>query len=167
MFFIGFGLGSVFLPTLSDRYGRKPFFVAAIACIAITFTALVLLPGGNEHYNMVYIFLTIWFINGVQSGLRTAVGYCYFCELAPSKHREAMGTIWNVSEGMLLIWLTLFFWFVSKDWKWTVAFGGALAAVCTFLVVVWFPESPKWLYKEKRYKECQKTLVYMAKINGV
>ena len=33
-------------------------------------------------------------------------------------------------------------------------------------LVIWLPESPKWLYGQKRYKECHQVLKQMAKTNN-
>ena len=78
-----------------------------------------------------------------------------------------MGSFWNVCEGLIYIWLTLYYRYISKEWKWTVAMAALEAFISLVIVIFILPESPKWLYKEKRYEECQKALLYSAAKNAV
>jgi hypothetical protein len=34
------------------------------------------------------------------------------------------------------------------------------------LILLFLPESPKWLYEKKEYGKCYKVINYMAKMNG-
>ena len=87
------------------------------------------------------------------------------CELAPQKSHTAMGTLWNMSEGAVFILLTLFFRFVSKEWRWSVAIGILECLIGYTLLYLIVPESPKWQYDQGHYKNCYKTLQYMARFN--
>lgn len=75
-----------------------------------------------------------------------------------------MGTIWNCSEGAIFIYLTIYYYWISKNWVWTQVYGAATNFVALFLLF-WIPESPKFLYSEKRFKECITTLQKMKKFN--
>jgi MFS family permease len=46
MFFTGFAIFSPILPSLSDKYGRKWFFVGCLTINIIVFTIILLLPAG-------------------------------------------------------------------------------------------------------------------------
>jgi MFS family permease len=158
LFFVGFAIGSVILPSLSDKKGRKLLFACCLLTSVITSVIMIFLPGGSQNYNMVYVIMALFFVNGVQTGGRQACGFCYFCELAPSRYADLMGSFWNVSEGSVYIWITLYYRYLSKEWKWTVVFAAVEAFLSVVVVILILPESPKWLYKEKRYEECQKAL---------
>jgi hypothetical protein len=61
-----------------------------------------------------------------------------------------MGTIWNVCEGTIFIYSTIYYYYISKDYYYTQAYGAFtnfVACICLLLI----PESPKFLYSEKRY----------------
>jgi MFS family permease len=72
MFFTGFAIFSPILPALSDKYGRKWFFVGCLTINAIIFSVILLLPAGinpaitqaDEESNRKYVIVLIvlWFI---------------------------------------------------------------------------------------------------------
>ena len=102
---------------------------------------------------------------GISTSGRTSVGFCYFCELAPTKYHNMLGTLWSMSECMIYIYLTIYYKYVSKDWFWTVAFGLCLN-VLGLVFLVFLPESPRYLFYKKRFKECEEVLRIMAKYNN-
>ena len=74
------------------------------------------------------------------------------CELAPDKFHSAMGSYWNMTEGVIFIILTLYFRYISKEWRYSVIIGiieGSLAYASLLLIL---PESPKWQYDKGLYK---------------
>lgn len=81
-----------------------------------------------------------------------AIGYNYFVEFAPSSAHDYMGTVWNISEGAIYIYITLYYRFVSKNWKPVFVFALILNLFVWASVVFILPESPKWLYNKKKYK---------------
>jgi len=164
LFFTGFAISSVIVPSYSDKNGRKKVFLASLAGNLFVFITLLILPSNSKY---LYLMLVLFLIDGLASAGRTSVGYCYFVELSPAKYADYLGTGWNISEGFVYIVLTIYFRYISKNWFWTIAFGTFLQAFTLFNLYLFVPESPKWLYDQKRYLECQKTLRYMARRNGV
>ena len=154
MFFAGFSIGSIIFPTLSDKKGRKKLFLASLIVNLSCFLLMLVLPGGKSNYNMIYIFITCFFLQGLQSGARTATGYVYFNEIAPVRYGEYMGSAWNVSEATVYIIITLYYWHISRYWKWLFIFGSGMTTLCITLITCFIPESPKWLYEQGRYDEC-------------
>lgn len=53
---------SPIIPTLSDKYGRKWFFVGALLVNALTFVVILSLPGKNINYY--YVIIVMWFLSG-------------------------------------------------------------------------------------------------------
>ena len=86
-------------------------------------------------------------------------------ELAPEKYKNILGTIWNMNEGMIYIYLTIYYQ-INKNWFWTIAFAAALQFITVLLIIFFIPESPKWLYNVKQYNRCYGVLKIMAKRNG-
>jgi len=86
-------------------------------------------------------------------------------EMAPKSYHSIMGSIWNLCEGFVFIILTVYFRYISKDWRWSLVIGLCEFAIGYSILLFILPESPKWLYEKKRYKECQKALMYMSKFN--
>lgn len=77
-----------------------------------------------------------------------------------------MGTFWNVVESTTYIFLTLYFRFVSRKWQPTAIYGALQGSVTVLGLLLFLPESPKWLYGKKRYKECYEVMKKMAKTNN-
>ena len=61
-FFIGFALMSPIIPTLSDKYGRKWFFVGPLVVNAFTLVVILSLPGNDIKY--FYVIIAMWFLAG-------------------------------------------------------------------------------------------------------
>ena len=157
MFFLGFTISGFIAPILGDTFGRKKTFVIARLLAAIIFIILVLLPGGVGNYASTTGIMVLLFLIGLLNNISVLIGYLYFCEFAPELSGKTMGTMWNMQEGAIIIWLTLYYWFVSKNWKWPVLFGGIGMIIGATVIHFYLPESPKWLYEKKRFREVQKT----------
>lgn len=160
VFFAGFAIGSFILPSLSDQYGRKNFFIGALVTSLLCFVLIIMMPGEKIEYAYAIIF--IFFVEGLQTAARAAIGYCLFCELSPKEYHSMMGTIWQCSEGLVYIYISLYYKYVSKDWYNITALATALNGLGVLLAITFLPESPKWLFDQKRYGECQQVLSYMA-----
>jgi len=65
-----------------------------------------------------------------------------------------LGTIWNMAEGVILIYLTIYFRYISKNWYPVEIFSVAYGVVLTLILIFLIPESPKWLYDNKKYERC-------------
>lgn len=87
-------------------------------------------------------------------------------EFAPEKSHAWMGSYYQISEGSIYIFLTIYYKFISRDVSYPLMFGTVLNVVILF-ALIGIPESPKWLYSKKRYEECHDVIRYMAKVNRV
>jgi MFS family permease len=85
LLFLGFAIGSVTLPNLSDKYGRKYFILVSMAVMITNYIIVLLLPKGKDHYSMVYVIMTTLFLQGLATSARYPVGYCYLLEFYPEK----------------------------------------------------------------------------------
>lgn len=116
-----------------------------------------------------YYFINVtMFVNGAVGTSRKSIGFCFITELAPKLYQPTLGTMWNTSEnGLTNIYITTYFWFISKNWMATAYMGLILCFTSFTLVWAFIPESPKWLYSKERYSDLRAVLIYMARLNGV
>jgi hypothetical protein len=103
---------------------------------------------------------------GLTTPAKSNVCYIYLLEFIPKKWQTAVGTALLFGDGSTMIFLSLYFRFISKDWLWFQVFALSLTAAA-FLVTLFAPESPKYLYSYKRYKEARKALQVVARFNRV
>lgn len=73
-------------------------------------------------------------------------------EFAPKSHHAAMGTIWNILEGSEYIFLTIYYRYISKKWQPTMFWALFQCTISIVVVLLYIPESPKFLYGKKKYK---------------
>ena len=90
--------------------------------------------------------IALWFISGAQTGGRMAIGCNYFAEFAPKRNHSLMVTVWNMSEGAIYIYITIYYRFISKEWKPVFYFALVLNIIICIICVFIIPESAKWLY---------------------
>jgi len=87
-------------------------------------------------------------------------------ELMYEPSRWLYGTIWNINEGLIYLFATIYFGLVAKNWWPFVSIGYAYAIIST-IGIFFYPESPCYLVKKGLYDEAQKIFEYIQKINRV
>lgn len=165
IFTFGFIFGQIFTPWLSDKYGRKKIFMFSSFVNLTTLSCIVLIPEMYSHAQaLLYVLLLI---NGLVTAGRTITGYTYIVEFFPEKTQSYAGTAWNMCEGTVIIYLTLYFVYINRVWRYIFIYA-ILSGLTAFIISLFFlTESPKWLYEKKKYKECYFVLKYMASVNRV
>ena len=76
--FLGWSVTLLWLPSFSDRYGRKRFFWGAMVLDLFLYVGLFLTTD-------LIVMICIWFCFGLLTSIRTNVGYVYLMELLPRK----------------------------------------------------------------------------------
>jgi MFS transporter, SP family, arabinose:H+ symporter len=174
---VGCILGSAVAGMLGDRFGRKPsllvsavlFFVSALYCtIPSTFMVLVLAR----------------LVGGVGVGMASVLAPLYISEFAPPRHRGRLGAFYQLSivVGILLAYLSN--WLILRFaqhhptafggqgfWHWTLVadywrsmFGANMIPAALFFgLLLWVPESPRWLLKAGREA---RGLAILTRISG-
>jgi MFS family permease len=134
---VGWALASTFLPRFADIYGRKPVFMFSIL---LQFVSM----GATYFSNSAEITIGIMFFLGFSGVGRCSICFLYLMELLPADKQTLVGTILQMNNGLVAIWMALYFWIISRNWYWieTFAMGMSLAVLAgtSFL-----PESPKFL----------------------
>ncbi len=141
--------GAMFGGVPADKYGRKPtllwigilFFVSAI---------------GAAVAQDVNTFMLARFIGGLSIGASSVVAPIYISEIAPPQYRGRLVIFFqmNIVLGILIAYLSNY-WLQGmgdNDWRWmlgVVAFPSLLFS----LMMVFTPESPRWLLLKKGDEE--------------
>jgi putative MFS transporter len=110
VFFAGIVVGSLTLPRLSDYYGRKKIFLISgilhlILCIITIFS------------NNFYVSIIIMFFVGIVFAGRTFVGYIWMNEFMRIEDASTVTIIIFFSEGLAILFSSLYFLYLSKDWR--------------------------------------------------
>jgi len=165
LFFLGFAIGSSFIPILADKQGRKPWLGYSMLVQGITTLATILMPGGDIKW--FYVMIAISFISGISAGGRYCIGYCYIMEMAPKSSHFALGTFYNIFDGcFVLLCFTLYFMEISRNWLYPQIYALSIFTLTFTLYVFIIPESPKWLYNNNKVDKFYETIDMMARING-
>ena len=77
-----------------------------------------------------------------------------------------MSTIWNIHDCITVVFTILFYRYWSSDWHYTLYWCSFVQTITLINIVFFIPESPKWLYDQKKWGELSKVITYMASING-
>ena len=80
MFFGGWTVSSLIVPSLADKYGRKTVFVPTVWVNILCFIIPMVLPA---KHNLVYVIIGMQFINGFRCGGMMPIGYSYMLESLP------------------------------------------------------------------------------------
>ena len=76
LYLAGCFIGSIFLPRLSDIYGRKPIFIFGLILYIIVVFFLLILT--NK-----YLLLMLMVFGGISESAKYYVGYVYAIEILP------------------------------------------------------------------------------------
>ena len=146
MFFIGTFIGSFILPRASDIYGRKPLFLIGLMIFFSVVTAAYFVTN-------LYTLYFIIFMGGISETGRYYVAYVYAMEMMPKRNQNNTGLwIFNVF-GVAMVYIALQFWFLTKNCIINSYIAQVLCATSFLLTVFFLPESPRYLYSQKRYSE--------------
>ena len=170
LFFIGQVIMCPFIPYLQDRFGRKRIFLISTVINFYTLLGIWGLPDHStkKHGDTSKMLLDLLFlINGLATPGRVNTGYTYFQEFFPEESQNMAGTLWNMIEGSVYIGLTMYWKKLNFGWRWTLLLACVLNFIGILLTSILLPDSPKWLYEKKKYKECVAAIRSMAELNNV
>ena len=113
VYFIGVVLGSLTLPGISDKVGRKPI---SILGISLSFGAAIVVLYSSS-LNVLWV---MQFILGFSSCGRYFVGYLYFTEhWHVNEVSKATGVLFSC-DALTLAVCTVYFKYISNNWKYLV-----------------------------------------------
>ncbi|EAA34084.3 general substrate transporter [Neurospora crassa] len=150
-----------FASALADDRGRKrvvlfadTLFIIGALCQAASRTVEVMVIGRS--------------VVGIAIGAASFVTPLYIAELAPATHRGRLVTmnIVFITLGQVVAYVVgwIFGTYGSPEttgWRWMVGLG-AVPAVCQVVILLWMPESPRWLVKDGRSQEARAVIAKIA-----
>ena len=102
-FFLGWSLTLLWVPRLADIYGRKYIFAIGQIFGAILYSILMVTDSLN-------VTIAVSFLCGMLNSVRVNIGYVYLIELMPKSAEASVTTAWNILEGSVYVFATIYFW---------------------------------------------------------
>lgn len=111
----------------------------------------------------IYFTIFLYFIIGVTSGGRIAVGTMYLNEFIPNKYQKQVITAMNSVDSCTMI-IQGIYYTQSNNWVGIHSYGLVWCFVAT-LGAFLLPESPKFYYANRRFHEARDMLKIIARHN--
>jgi MFS transporter, putative metabolite:H+ symporter len=153
--------GGIFFGWLGDKIGRRTVFMMTILILSLG-TGLTALAPENG-----WVFVaTMRFIVGLGVGGLAAVDLPLLQEFVPASKR---GWVSGLSIGLLPLGPLLAALLSASlgamiGWRGLFAIG-LVPAAFAFVIRLWVPESPRWLYGQGRYEEARRSLAWALKVD--
>uniref|UniRef100_A0A0D9VN42 Major facilitator superfamily (MFS) profile domain-containing protein n=1 Tax=Leersia perrieri TaxID=77586 RepID=A0A0D9VN42_9ORYZ len=153
---IGATIVTTFSGPLSDSRGRRPMLVAS--ALLYTLAGLLMLWSPN-----VEVLLLARLVDGLAIGLAVTLVPVYISETAPPDTRGLLNTLPQLtgSTGMFLSYCMVFAMTLTAPLpNWRLMLGVLFMPSLLYLLVVvlYLPESPRWLVSKGRMKEARAVL---------
>lgn len=170
---IGCIIGGAISGFISKSLGRKNGLIIA----AVAFFLSAVGAWKPEAFNIfgtlpVYSFVIYRIIGGIGVGIASMISPMYIAEIAPANVRGKLVS-WNqfaIIFGMLVIYFVNYIiarqgneqWLVDEGWRW-MFFSGAIPAGIFLILLIFVPETPRYLVMKGRD---DKALDVLNKIAG-
>lgn len=105
----------------------------------------------------------MFFLVGCCAGGRVCVGLSYLNEFIPTKYQNITSVAFTNMDALVMTYQAIFYMFVP-DWFYV----HSVALIAAFFLVAaayQFPESPKYMYANRRYDETRQILKIIARKN--
>ncbi len=148
-----FGTGA-----LTEKYGRRRLLITVALFFAVSCTGMALAHSAP-------FFITFRVLGGLAVGAVSVLSPMYVAEVAPSRIRGTLVTIYQlaITMGILVSYVVNYALHdVDQNWRWMFA-TGLIPSVVFFTGLIFIPESPRWLVKAGFREQAAKVL---ARIGG-
>ena len=161
---LGCVVGAFFAGTLADRFGRKPMMLTAGIVFVISAWGSGISQGSLE-------FVIYRLIGGLAVGAASILAPLYISEIAPSKIRGRLATLQQlmIVVGLFMAFMSNYslvglsggaeeeLWLGYQTWSW-MFWAEILPASIFVLVLIFIPESPRYLVASNRSEKALKVL---------
>jgi SP family arabinose:H+ symporter-like MFS transporter len=152
-------LGSFLAGRYTDRFGRRRLMLWVALLFSITSIATAFAP-------VFAIFLVARFLGGIAVGGVSVLSPVYISEVAPARMRGRLGALYQMSlvSGSLISYVISFQLRNAgvNNWRW-MFLTESFPALAFFLMLIFAPETPRYLVRVGRDDEAQ---VVLARISG-
>ncbi|WP_415640002.1 sugar porter family MFS transporter [Paenibacillus sediminis] len=149
---VGATIGAASSGVLSDKFGRKKMLIVS----AILF---VIGSVGSAIPTSVTGLVVARMIGGLGVGMASTLSPLYIAEIAPARNRGRLVSIYQFAV-VTGIFVTFFInaaiagygddaWDISSAWRYMLGFGIAPGLIY-ILLLLFIPETPRWLMKQKQ-----------------
>ncbi len=161
---LGCVVGAFFAGTLADRFGRKPMMLTAGVVFIISAWGSGISEGSLE-------FVIYRLVGGLAVGAASILAPLYISEIAPSKIRGRLATLQQlmIVVGLFMAFMSNYslvglsggaeeeLWLGFQTWSW-MFWAEILPASLFVLVLVFIPESPRYLVASNQSEKAIKVL---------
>ena len=160
---LGCLVGVVISGLLSDKYGRK--FMMILASLIFVVSAF-----GVGASNSLKLFILFRIISGIGIGIASNISPMYLSEVSPTTIRGKYVSIYQLAvvlgilSAQIVNWLIaqpvipgeeiLLSWNGQMGWRW-MFWAPALPAIIYLILVLFIPESPRWLVSRADYERAE------------
>jgi len=156
-FFMGWAFTLVWVPRVSDLFGRQKVLIAGTVVNFMAFTVLLT----TTSYSLLILCMTTF---GMMSTVRVQVGVNYMYESVKRAHYTNLYMLIAMGEGICGIAATLYFMFISKSY-FGLLFMGYIWNTCAMIAAFFYPESPRYLVKSGQIDHAGQVFNQVAKVN--
>jgi MFS transporter, putative metabolite:H+ symporter len=153
--------GGIFFGWLGDKVGRRTVFMTTILTFSLATGTMAISPERS------WIFLAVMrFIVGLGVGGMAAADLPLLQEFMPASKR---GWISGLSIGLLPLGPLLaavLSAYLGDVIGWRGLFAcGLVPALMAFVIRLWVPESPRWLFGQGRFEEARRSLAWALQLD--
>jgi putative MFS transporter len=158
---IGAMIGSLFYGYLADKIGRRSVFIATLLNTAIGTGMLAFTPQGSWIYIVIFRL-----VSGLGVGGLYIVDLPLVQEFVPGSKRGAISGVVTSAVPLGLVAASVLASTLTPYIGWRGLFAiGTIPALLALLVLVWVPESPRWLLQKGRFEEARRSLAWALEMN--
>jgi len=150
-YFLGIIIAMIFIPYLSDIYGRKKIF--CLTMVASIIGQVGLIVSTNLYSSTLYMVLL-----GMTWPGKRVTGLSYNLEFLPEIDQNTYLTLFTLFDYPSIFLISLSYEYLTPSWYPIQALGVVLSCVTLAYCMVLMPESPKFLFINHRYEELRQIL---------